>query len=212
MRRAFAVMLGIAALLSAAPSSAQDRSDEDRPTVQRRYAVKRSSVYLHGTGTTHLRNDFYNTFGGGLDLGVYPWESLGFELRALFLDARLSSQAREIQENTGLTPDARPQSMIATVGARWSWGYGKILALNWAVLHFDPQLVLGLGVARAETRWLPSAVAGLGLLVHLRWGLQVKLDLNASVQSEQRTRGWVTSVGFMPLLGIGWNVRLGGRG
>lgn len=192
----------------AAPASAAEPSDE-RPTIQRRFAPKKQSVYLHATGTTHVRNDFYDTYGVGADLGYYPWESLGIELRGVFLQTRLSPAARDLQERTGLTPDARPQSLLATLGPRWSLGYGKILAFNSFVVHFDPQLVLGGGVARAESRWLPTGLAGLSLLLHFKWGIQAKLDLNASIQGEKRERGWVPSVGFMPVLGVGWNLGLG---
>lgn len=202
----FLVAMSIALAASSAPASAQDAAE--RPTVQRRFATKKGSIYLHATGTTHIRNDFYDSFGGGADLGFYPAESLGFELRALLLDTRLSNAALDVQERTGLTPDARPQSLIATIGPRWSFGYGKMLTLGRWVVHFDPQLALHAGVARADRRLLPSAVLAGALLVHLRWGIQVKVDLGLTVQGEQRDRGWVVTAGFLPVLGIGWNLSL----
>lgn len=193
---------------AAVPASAQSG---ERPTVQRRFASKTSTIYLHGVGTTHIRNDFYDSFGGGADLGFYFSEALGFEARALFLATSLSAAAKDVQERTGLTPDARPQSMMFVGGPRWSFGYGKILAMRRFVVHFDPQLAIEGGVARAERRLLPTALTGLSLLMHFKWGLQAKLDLFASVQGEKRDRGWVPTVGFMPLLGVGWNLALGGR-
>lgn len=207
MRRVL-VLLTLAGLLAAAPAHAQD---DERPTIQRRYAPKKQSIYLHAAGTTHIRNDFYDSYGVGADFGWYPWESLGFELRGMFLQTRLSAAAKDVQERTGLTPDARPQSLLATLGARWSFGYGKILALKSFVVHFDPQLVATGGVARAETRWLPSGLIGPSLLMHFKWGIQAKLDFNVSIQGEKRERGWIPSVGFMPVLGIGWNLPLGSR-
>ncbi len=203
-----AALAAILAFVFSAPVSAQD---DARPTVQRRYAPKKQSVFVHGTGTVHIRNDFYDSYGFGADLGYYPWEELGVEARFLLLQTRLSGPAKDVQERTGLTPDARPQSMLLTLGPRYSFGYGKILALRTFVVHFDPQLVLGAGVARAETRWLPSGLVGASLLLHFKWGIQAKIDLNASIQSEKRDRGWVTSVGFMPVLGLGWNLALGKR-
>ena len=130
-------------LFSTASAAAQvDEEDTDRPTVQRRFAVKDDSLYLHLTGTTHIRNDFYSSFGAGLDVGFYPTESFGLEVRGMFLETHLSSAAVAVRERTGLTPDTRPQSLLATAGPRLSWGYGKILAINRFVLHFDPQLTL----------------------------------------------------------------------
>jgi len=204
MNRALAACVLVATHFVAAPV----RADDDRPTIQRRYAEKDDSLYLHATGATHIRNDFYNSFGAGADVGFYSSEALGFELRSLFLGTRLSRAAVDVKERTGLTPDARPQSMMFTAGPRWSFGYGKILAINRFVVHFDPQLTLQGGVARAERRLLPTAYTALTLLTHYRWGIQAKVDLGATIQMEKRDRGWVTSVGFMPVLGLGWNVGL----
>lgn len=206
--RLIAVAAVAVATLGAAPAGAEPSAE--RPTVQHRFAPKRQSLFLHATGTTHIRNDFYDSWGVGADFGYYPWESLGFELRGIVLQTRLSAAARDVKEQTGLTPDARPQSLMLAAGPRLSLGYGKILALGRFVLHFDPQFVASAGVARAETRWLPSALAGLSLLMHFRYGIQAKIDLNTTIQAEQRERGWVTSLGFAPMLGVGWNLRLGG--
>ena len=203
-----AMIVGTFAVVALAPPVTHA---QERPTVQRRFATKRQSIFLHATGATHIRNDFYDSFGLGVDLGYYPWESLGFEARLLFLQTSLSNAARDLQERTGLTPDARPQSFMATAGGRWSFGYGKLLAVRTFVVHFDPQLTLSGGVTQAETRWLPTALAGFGLLMHFKWGIQAKLDLNASIQNEKRERGGVTTVGFLPVLAVGWNLALGSK-
>ncbi len=206
-RRIPALTLAIcfAGVAFSSAATAQPEPDDERPTVQRRFAVKKSSAYLHATGATHIRNDFYDSFGVGGDIGFYPAENFGLELRVLYLDTRLSNAAIGVREQTGLTPDARPQSLFATVGPRWSFGYGKLLTLGRWVLHFDPQLTAQAGIAVAERRVLPSAFVGPGLLVHLMWGIQVKIDLGASIQGEQRDRGWVVTGGFFPVLGLGWN-------
>ena len=195
----------IAAAGAVATTSARAFAQDERPTVQRRYAEKDDSLYLHATGTTHIRNDFYNSFGAGADVGYYPSETLGFEVRALFLDTKLSNAAVDVKERTGLTPDARPQGMLFTAGPRWSFGYGKILAINRFVLHFDPQLTFQGGIARADRRILPTAYTALTLLTHYKWGIQAKIDLGTTIQMEKRDRGWVTTFGFLPVLGIGWN-------
>lgn len=189
-------------LASVAPAFAQD---DDRPTIQRRFASKDKSLYAHVTGATHIRNDFYTSYGAGADVGFYFSESLGLELRAMFLETNLSRAAVDVKERTGLTPDARPQSLLLVGGPRFSLGYGKILAFKKFVVHFDPQFTLLGGIARAERRIVPSVVTGLSLLLHFRWGLQAKLDLGTTIQAEKRDRGWVTSVGFLPTIGLGWN-------
>jgi len=185
---------------------------EDRPTVQNRFAPKAQSVFGHATLMSQIRNDFYNTVGVGIDAGAWVNESIAFEARWLLLSTSLSDQAVDIQERTGLTPDARPQDMMLLAGTRLSVGYGKMLShLGNALVHFDPQLGLHVGVTQAENQWLPTVMPSLGVLLHFKWGLQAKLDLALNIQVEERDRGGVTSFGFVPLLGIGWSYGWGQR-
>jgi len=196
----------IIGVLMALPALA---TGQDRATIQDRFAVKTQSVYGHGILTTHLRNDFYDSWGVGADVGFYFSESLGAELRGLYVATSLGEEAKGIQEKTGLTPDARPQQALIQAGVRWSLGYGKVQFLESWVVYFDPQLVLHGGVALAEVRVLPTLSTGLSFLTHWQWGIQAKLDLNLTWQSEQRDRGRVLSMGFMPILGVGWAWRGG---
>lgn len=199
----------MAAAITLCMSSSALASD-NQPTVQDRFAVKENSIYGQISGLTHLRNDFYSTFGFGLDLGYYPFESFGGELRVNILESSLNDAALDLKDRTGLTPDAQPQSLMVLAGARWSFGYGKILLLDSWVAHFDPQLTLHGGVAMAETRILPTALLGPSLVVHFAYGLHATLDLPVSIQVENRDRGSVTSVGFLPSLGVGWSWNFGG--
>ncbi len=186
---------------------------QERPTVQNRFAKKSGAVSGHLTGSTHVRNDFYDAFGFGLDLSYYFGESFGVEIRGVLIQSSLSAPALDLKERTGLTPDTYPQFGMILGGARYSIGYGKILIFKNLVVHFDPQLFLNGGVTFAERRIIPTGLFGVSLLSHFRWGLQLKIDLAGSLQFEDRTdRGTVTSFGFMPSIGIGWNSGiLGGR-
>jgi len=197
------VIGGLAVALAAGPSAGWAQ-EEERPTIQQRFASKSGTMYAHAMTTTQVRNDFYDSIGLGVDAGWYPGEHLGLEARWAYLFSTLSPAAEDVKEETGLTPDARPQHMLATVGARWSFGYGKVLVMEQSVVHFDPQMTVHGGVALAEKRVLPTATVGLSLLTHFTNGFQAKLDLAAAIQMEHRQRGWVPSFGFMPTLGIGW--------
>lgn len=198
-----AAMVWIAVAVVGAPAAGHAQSD-DRPTIQNRFASKSGTMFAHATVTTQIRNDFYDSFGLGVDAGYYPSERLGLEARWAYLFSKLSPAANDVKESTGLTPDARPQHMLATVGARWSFGYGKVLVLEQSVVHFDPQLTAHGGIALAEKRVLPTATVGLALLTHFEGGLQATLDLGMAVQAEDRQRGWVMSFGFVPTIGVGW--------
>ncbi len=180
------------------------RAEEGRPTVQDRFASKKQTTYLQATTTTQIRNDFYDSVGVGADLGYYPSEAFGLEARWAYLFSGLNPAAVEVKHETGLTPDARPQYMLAALGGRYSFGYGKMLIGRENVVHFDPQLAFHGGVALAERRVLPTGTVAVSLLTHFQYGVQAKLDLGLAVQAERRHRGWVPSIGFMPTLGIGW--------
>jgi len=209
VNRASAAWAGVLAaavlVLGSVPSQAQDA---DRPTIQNRFGEKAGSLYAHAALMTQIRNDYYDSIGFGADAGYYPGESLGLEVRWLYLLSSLNPAAADVKNRTGLTPDARPQHMMMTVGARYSIGYGKMLVGRERIVHFDPQIVTHGGIALAEKRVLPTLETGLSLLTHFKWGLQAKVDLLAAFQLEDRDRGWVPSFGFVPVLGVGWNGRL----
>lgn len=180
------------------------RAGGDRPTVQRRFAPKDNLLYGTATLMTHVRDDFYDSWGGGVDIGYFTRETIGYELRVTRLRTTLDNAAIDLKERIGLTPDARPQDAWLMAGVRYAPGYGKMLMWEKFIVHFDPQLVAHLGVARAEKRLIPSADLSFSLLTHWRWGIKAKLDLGMTMQLEKRDRGWTFSTGFAPVLGVGW--------
>ncbi|MEM1349634.1 MAG: hypothetical protein AAGI01_13820, partial [Myxococcota bacterium] len=128
----------------------QEGRDEDRATIQRRFAPKTNMGYAQGVFTTHVRNDFFSSFGGGLDVGYFFDERWGAEVRVIGLRTQLGRPAQDLQTRLGLVPDARKQDLWAQGGVRWSPAYGKMLWGRKFVVHFDPQLVAHAGIARAE--------------------------------------------------------------
>ena len=198
---AAALVVCLTVALGAAEGWAQD---QNRPTIQNRFATKSGTFYGHAMMTTQIRNDFYDSIGVGADIGYYPSEVLGIEGRWAYLFSALSPAAQDVKSETGLTPDARPQHMWMTAGIRHSFGYGKMLVAGNSVVHFDPQLTMHGGLALAEKRVLPTATAGASLLAHFLDGVQAKLDLAMAMQLERRNRGWVPSFGFTPTIAIGW--------
>lgn len=175
-----------------------------RPTVQRRYAQKEADLYLHAGGTAHVRDDFYDVWGGTLHLGFYFMEPLAIELGVAWLASTLNEAAVQIRQESGRVPDARPQQWLLQAGVRFSLGYAKALLLSRFLSHFDPQVFLFVGIAQAQNRWVPTLNGGFGLLVHLPLGIQIQADLGLASQIEERTRGWVPGFGLMPRLSVGW--------
>lgn len=180
------------------------RAGGERPTIQYRFASKQKLLMVQPILMTHVRDDFYDSWGFGADVSYFLTERFGLELRALKLQTSLDNAAFDIKERFGLVPDARPQSGWLQLGMRYAPGYGKFLMWKRFLVHFDPQLVLHLGVATADKRYLPTSTLAMSFLTHWRWGIKAKLDLGLSMQFEKRERGWVFTTGFAPVLGIGW--------
>ena len=211
VRRYIAIWLGILLIgLIALPSAAAADEDPGRATLQERYAAKDGRVFFHGSGTVLIRDDFYHSAGYGIDIGYFFSETIGAELRMFNLHSRLGHAGDKLREEHNFVPDLRAPRAMALAGTRISWGYGKVLTLGRFVVHFDPQLTLHAGFTVAERRFVPTATTGIGFLTHWRRGVQVKLDLQASVHLENRTRGVIPAVGFLPVLSIGWSPGSGG--
>lgn len=190
-------------------------NEAERPargsTVQRRYAPTAGTVALHGLGTTHVRGDFfYHQVGGGLSATIYPEEGIGIELVGLLYGSWLTDSAAQLRASRGVIPDSRARSYSVLAGTRISIGYGKMQVFDGAILHFDPALVLRGGVTIAEERRvLPTALAGLGVLLHFDFGFQIQIDFLVLADLEDRNRGWVPSFGIAPSVAAGF--RFGGR-
>ena len=186
-----------------APVAAED--DDQRDTLQERYASTDGRMFAHLTTSTIVRDDFYRSFGVGFDGGYFPSEDWGLELRLRQHFTSLSHTGQQMFEDHEMVPDMRAPDTTLEAGGRLSWGYGKVLTLGDFVVHFDPQLLAHGGLTLAEERIVPKISGGIGFLTHWRWGIQAKLDLQISVHFEQRDRGVVPATGFVPLLGVGWS-------
>lgn len=211
VKHSIAIALTVAAAAVFVPGSAWADADSERATLQERYATKEGRFFFHGAATALLRDDFFHSPGYGVDAGYYFNEVVGLELRFFNLHSELTRAARELRDEEAYVPDLRAPDALLTAGTRLSWGYGKVLTLGRFVVHFDPQLLVQGGLTFAERRLVPTATAGIGFLTHWRYGIQVKLDLQASVHFEQRNRGMVPATGFFPVFAIGWSPGAEGR-
>lgn len=214
--RAHPVIAGavLVALLLAPPLLATRAAADDEPpapTIQNRFASNRNTLGLHAFVTSQFRGDFYHQIGLGGSVAYYPLEALGLEVTGTGFFSWLNDTAHQLTRETGWIPDTRRRNGHLLLGGRLSFGYGKLQVAEAFVVHFDPQLVVQLGVTFAdEDRFLPTGLAGFAMLFHFDFGLQVRLDLMAIMDLEERTdRGMVASVGFAPLLAVGWRADLG---
>jgi hypothetical protein len=181
-------------------------------TIQQRFAVKEGTLSLSALVTTNVRGDFYEQVGFGGALTYYPWEFLGLELRGVGTYSWLGQTGADVIARTGYLPDTRATLGQVSVGGRLSFGYGKVQLGDLAVVHFDPQLALHLGATFVdESRVLPTALLAFAVLLHFDYGIYAQLDLGMQLDVEDRgERGAVVSVGFSPLVAIGWRFGVGG--
>ena len=208
--RLLAFFLGCVAAVILSPTSIGAEEPPERSTVQERFAPKDGRLYVHGSATALIRDDYYHSVGYGADLGYYFNEFVGAELRAFNFHSRLGHAGRTMREEYDFIPDLRAPDALAVAGGRLSWGYGKVLTAGRFVVHFDPQWTLHGGLMLAERRLVPTATTGIGFLTHWQYGIQIKLDLQLSVHFERRNRGTVPATGFLPILSVGWSPGMGG--
>lgn len=183
---------------------AEDAPRRSYASYERRFAVKAQSFSISGFLAAPVRRSLYTGAGFGAELQYHPTENLGWGLRWMHQDPTLNDQAQYILATEGQVPDARPQFDLFLLTCEPTVGYAK-LRTGKRVLHFEPVLRLGLGAARGERRVMPSANLGLGFRFHFLHGLQATLGLDSLLQLEDRTRGWVSSMTFLPTLAFGWS-------
>ena len=177
--------------------------DINRPTIQRRFAPRDGAMILFIGGGNHLRDDYYTSWVGQLNLSYFFNDTWGIELRGTHLWTSLSDEATILRDRSGLTPDARPQKAGLSIGAQYGVGYGKML-LGGGIVHFDPLLIAHLGVTWADERALPTMTVSFSPTFLLRFGLRLRLDLGLTLQIESRERGEIFTTGFLPMLQVGW--------
>ena len=172
--------------------------------VQSRYAVKAKQFQVSAGFEYLSRGDFYISPGARVGGAYYLLEQLGFELQVSHFWSSLNAEAERIRRTLGAIPDSHAPGWLMLAGARYSFGYGKVMVGGvGGVLHFEPQVFArgGLHVHDGDTG--PSADAGLGLLVFVMPKLFVRIDTSLVYEREQRSGGGVSVWGILPSIGVG---------
>jgi outer membrane beta-barrel protein len=201
MSRAWArALLGLLACAGSAradePAAPRVEGRVERPLIQRQ-----GHLDLAASASYLIRDDFYRNPGVVVALGYWVREAIALEVQAGVYASYESDEARAVREQTGFVPDSLREGGTLAAGARWAFGYGKMLAFG-RVIHLDPELSAHVGAHFASGTVGSLGDAGLGLGVWLAPRLRVRLDLPFVVESERRS-GWTMVVGFAPALGLG---------
>jgi hypothetical protein len=184
------------------------REPPPRPVAE----VRVQNQFAHNAGTLQLfggidyleRRDFYVSPGVRVGATYFLWESLGIELQVSHYFSRLNQAGLQVEQMVGVIPDSRAPTWLVLAGGRYAMGYGKMMigGLN-HVIHFQPQAFLQAGMHVHDGSFGPSALGGIGLLVHATPRWFVRLDGGMTFEVEQRVTGTVAVLGFLPSLVTG---------
>lgn len=170
--------------------------------VQARYVEKLHHTLLFAGAEYLARGDFYNSPGLRLGAAYHFRESLAVEVQLSHYWSSLNASAQQVVQTLGAVPDSRPPTWLGLVGARWSFGYGKILVAG-AIIHLEPQLFAHAGMHDYGGDVQPSGDAGLGLLVFLTHRLFTRLDAALTLERESRSDQNIAVWGALPALTVG---------
>jgi hypothetical protein len=172
--------------------------------VQSRYAVKAKQAQMNAGFEYLSRGDFYISPGARIGVGYYPLEQLGIELQVSHFWSSLNAEAERIRRTLGAIPDSHAPGWLMLAGARYSFGYGKLMVGGLGgVLHFEPQVFLRGGLHAHDGDTGPSADAGLGLLVFVTPKFFARIDTSLVFEREQRSGNPVSVWGILPAIGVG---------
>ncbi len=141
----------------------------------------------------------------GLSLTVSHYLNRSFALD--YLNANLlftfeKPEAAEIRRATGYIVAREPPQALVSVGARYAFGYGKLLIEHsGAILHFVPELALHVGLMVNGGSVHPEADVSLALRVKVARYVEVGADVSviASIEGDPVAGVW----GVMPRLFVG---------
>jgi outer membrane beta-barrel protein len=190
---------------AAEPPAIHEPAPRPQPAarVQARFAEKADRVLVFAGAEYLDRGDFYNCPGARVGATYYLRESLGLEVQLSHYWSSLNATAQQVAQMLGALPDSRPPTWLGLLGARYSFGYGKILVGRAAVIHFEPQLFVHGGLHDYGGDVQPSGDAGLGLLVFLTPRVFTRFDLAVTLDRESRSDQNVAVLGALPALTFG---------
>jgi hypothetical protein len=197
-----------AATASLAPARGLIADPAPRPVtavrVQSRYAVKAKQFQISGGFEYLSRGDFYVSPGARVGAAYYLLEQLGFEVQVSHFWSSLNAEAERVRRTLGAIPDSHAPGWLMLAGARYSFGYGKVMVGGLSgVLHFEPQVFARGGMHVHDGDVGPSADAGLGLLMFVTPKLFARIDTSVVFEREQRSGNPVSVWGILPAIGVG---------
>lgn len=195
----------VSAPAGATPLPADIPALDGRPVkVEKRILVKTAHPFFTGGVTFFERGDYYNNPGLSFASQMYLNESLGISAKFSLILSTLNSAANEVFRISGLVPDSERVIAVASVGGRYSLGYGKVALMPGLsqVVHFEVQAIGHFGFTLTDRAANPTLMVGPSLLVRINDLLYAHADLELTLGMEQRTAGPIV-LGFLPQVFFG---------
>ncbi len=167
--------------------------------------AKRHEVSL--LSNLYFRNDLNTTFGLGGSYAYHfsefhTWEALSL----VYLSSHETELRKQIQEKTGLVPEAENNECFLTTAYSLHPIYGKISWFGSKIFHFDLYFLGGGGARKLYQKFefSPTGVIGTGFRFYLRSKWSMKLETRDFIFSEKQSGGDAIIQAFVPTLGISY--------
>ncbi len=170
-------------------------------TVQERVLVKADTLAVSAGGTWLERGDLLSSPGVSLGMTYFWDETFGIDyLEGAYYFTRERRTARELSEATGWRQSReRPRYSVAS-GARYAFGYAKLLLEGTGtVIHFSPELAAHGGALFTDAGARPMADVALGVRARVEDWLVLLLEYRLTGSAEPE--GLV--LGRRPTLAVG---------
>lgn len=170
--------------------------------VENRILVKEGRFFATGGFSYLFRGDYYLSPAISGTGSYFLNEGHGLEAKLDVFVSFLAPGAAEVFNATGLIPDSHRPVARLSAGYRNAIAYGKVMAFNAFLLHFDLHAFAHMGFLFTDRGVAPALDLGPGFLVKVSPTLYLQFDLPVSVSFEARQSGLVT-VGVIPSITLG---------
>ncbi len=170
--------------------------------VENRILVKEGRFFATGGFSYLFRGDYYLSPAISGTGSYFLNEGHGLEAKLDVFVSFLAPGAAEVFNATGLIPDSHRPVARLSAGYRNAMAYGKVMAFNAFLLHFDLHAFAHMGFLFTDRGVAPALDLGPGFLVKVSPTLYLQFDLPVSVSFEARQSGLVT-VGVIPSITLG---------
>ncbi|MFL5343578.1 MAG: outer membrane beta-barrel domain-containing protein [Hyalangium sp.] len=182
--------------------------------------LKRHRLEISPSATVSIRDAFFRKYILGTTVTYYPWETLGFGLRAGYALNSVSGAAQICTLDEGAGRGCRAPTfaeidgtapgqlkLMAGLDAQWSPIYGKISLMAEKFAHFDMYGVLGASLVQYKgpsTQMTPGGNVGLGFRFFFNHYMTLRTEVRDLIYVE-KLQGTDTSLRNQLMFELGFS-------